>query len=108
MRRSSRAPVSLSEPKTSVHSSKGSPGGDQDGPSLVSLAEDLEEELGAGLGERDEAKLVDDQQLEPCQLLLEVEQPPLVPGLDQLVDQRGGGGEADRQPEADLAEATAA
>ena len=27
-----------------------------------------------------------------------VEQPPLVPGLDQLVDQRGGGGEADRQP----------
>ena len=46
----------------------------------------------------DEAKLVDDQQLEPCQLLLEVEQPPLVPGLDQLVDQRGGGGEADRQP----------
>ena len=39
-----------------------------------------------------------DNSVEPCQLLLEVEQPSLVPGLDQLVDQRGGGGEADRQP----------
>ena len=45
-------------------------------PPLVSLAEDLEEELSAGPGEWDEAKLVDDQQLEPCQLLLEAEQPP--------------------------------
>ena len=42
--------------------------------------------------------LVDDEQLESGQLLLEVEQPSLVPGLDQLVDQRCGGGEADRQP----------
>ena len=81
MRRSSRAPVSLSEPKTSVHSSKGSLGGDQDRPSLVALAEDLEEEFRAGLGERDEAELVNDEQLEPCQLLLKVEQSPLVPGL---------------------------
>ena len=73
MRRSSRAPVSLSEPKTSVHSSKGQVGGDQNRTSLVSLTEDLEEELRAGLGERDEAKLVDDEQLEACQLLLKVE-----------------------------------
>ena len=65
---------------------------------LSYLAEDLEEELRTGLGEWDEAKLVDDEQFEPCQLLLEVEQPSLVPGLVQLVDQRGGGGEADRQP----------
>ena len=76
---------------------EGQVGGDQDRPPLVSLAEDLEEELRAGLGERDEAKLVDDEQLEPGQSLLEVEQSPLVPGLDQLVDQRGGRGEADRQ-----------
>ena len=34
---------------------------------------------------------------ETGQLLLEVEQPSLVPGLNQLVDQRGGRGEADRQ-----------
>ena len=31
---------------------EGQVGGDQDGPSLVSLAEDLEEELGSCLGER--------------------------------------------------------
>ena len=49
---------------------EGQVGGDQDRPSLVSLAEDLEEELSTGLGERDEAQLVDDEQLEPGQLLL--------------------------------------
>ena len=52
---------------------KGQVGGDQNRTSLVSLTEDLEEELRAGLGERDEAKLVDDEQLEACQLLLKVE-----------------------------------
>ena len=52
---------------------EGQVGGDQDRPSLVALAEDLEEELRAGLGEWDEAKLVDDEQLESGQLLLEVE-----------------------------------
>ena len=52
---------------------KGQVGGDQDRPSLVSLTEDLEEELRAGLGEWDEAKLVDDEQLEAGQLLLKVE-----------------------------------
>ena len=41
---------------------EGQVGGDQDGPSLVALAEDLEEELGPRLGERDEAQLIDDQQ----------------------------------------------
>ena len=69
---------------------EGQVGGDQDRTSLVALAEDLEEELRAGLGEWNEAQLVDDEQLESGQLLLEVEQPSLVPGLDQLVDQRGG------------------
>ena len=52
---------------------EGQVGGDQDRTSLVSLAEDLEEELSAGLGEWDEAKLVDDEQLEPCQLLLKLD-----------------------------------
>ena len=77
---------------------EGQVGGDQDRTSLVLLAEDLEEEFRAGLGEWDEAQLVDDEQLEPGQLLLKVEQSSLVPGLDQLMDQRCGGGEADRQP----------
>ena len=52
---------------------EGQVGGDQNRPSLVSLTEDLEEELCAGLREWDEAELVDDQQLEAGQLLLEVE-----------------------------------
>ena len=82
MRRSSSAPVSRSDPKTSVYSSKGS---DQDGASLVALAEDLEEEFCPGAGQWDEAQLVDDQQVQPRQLPLEVEQPPLVPGLHQFV-----------------------
>ena len=54
--------------------------------------------LRAGLREWDEAKLVDDEQLEAGKPLLKVEQSSLVSGLDQLVDQRGGGGEAYRQP----------
>ena len=36
----------------------------QDRSSLVSLAEHLEEQLGPGIGQRDEAWFVDDQQLE--------------------------------------------
>ena len=38
---------------------EGQVGGDQDRTSLVALAEDLEEELRAGLGEWNEAQLVD-------------------------------------------------
>ena len=94
VRRSSRAPVSLSEPKDLSPLVEGQVGGDQDRPSPVSLTE----ELRAGLREWDEAKLVDDEQLEAGKPLLKVEQSSLVSGLDQLVDQRGGGCEADRQP----------
>ena len=71
---------------------------DQDRASLVTLAEDLEEKFGTGLGEWDEAELVDDEQLEPGQIHWEVEQSSLVPGLNHLVDQRGSRGEAGRQP----------
>ena len=64
MRRSSSAPVSRSDPKISVHSSKGEVGGDQDGPAFVALAEDLEEQFCPGGGQRHEAQLVDDEELE--------------------------------------------
>ena len=74
--------MSGSEPKTSVHSSKGEVGGDEDGPSLVALAYDFEEEFGAGLGEEGEAQFVDDEEFKTGQLLLVgVEQSPLVSGL---------------------------
>ena len=51
---------------------EGQVGGDQDGAPLVALAEDLEEQFGPGAGQWHEAQLVDDQQLEPGQLPLQV------------------------------------
>ena len=42
---------------------EGQVGGDEDRASLVALAEDLEQQLCAGLGERHEAEFVDDAQL---------------------------------------------
>ena len=66
---------------------KGKIAGQQGGAAFVTLAEHLEQEFGAGLGERHEAKFVDNQQLVFGQLLLEAQQAFLVPGLDQLVDQ---------------------
>ena len=42
----------------------------------------------------DEAQLVDDEQPEAGQLPLQVEQPAIVSGLHELVDQGRGGGEA--------------
>ena len=61
------------------------------------MAEHLEQQLGAGLGQRHEAELVDDQQLVGGELLLEPQQLLVIACLDELVDQRGGGDEADRE-----------
>ena len=83
-----------SEPKTSVHSSKGRWAVTRTGPPLVALAANFEEQFGAGAGERHEAHLVDDQQVERRQLSLQIQQPSLTPGLYQLMDQTGGAGEA--------------
>ena len=44
--------------------------------------------------EGDEAQLVDDEKPEAGQLPLQVEQPAIVSGLHELVDQGRGGGEA--------------
>ena len=54
---------------------------------MRSLAEDLEEQFGAGPRQGNEAQFVYDQQLEARQPLLEVEQSLLVCGLDELVHQ---------------------
>src|SRR5690348_6145817 len=69
--------------------------GDDCGAALVALAEDLEQELGAGRRKGYIAEFIDDQQLVTGQLALEAEQSLLVPGLDQPVDHSGRGGEAD-------------
>ena len=97
VRRSSSAPVRRSGPNTSVHSSNGRLGGDQDRATLVALAEHLEQQLSAGLGQRHETECVDDQELVAGEPLLESEELFLVARLDQLMNQRGGGGEADRE-----------
>ena len=73
---------------------EGQVGGGQDGAPFVALAEDLEEEFRTGGGEGDEAQLVDDEKPEAGQLPLQVEQPAIVSGLHELVDQGRGGGEA--------------
>ena len=49
---------------------EGQVGGDQDGPALVALAEDLEEEVSPGGGQGDEAQFVDDQEVQGRQLSL--------------------------------------
>ena len=94
MSRSSRAPVQAFRAEDLGPLIEGQVGGDQDGAPLVALAEDLKEEFRAGGGQGHEALFVDDQQAEAGQLPLQVEQLFLVPGLHQLVDQGGGGGEA--------------
>ena len=52
---------------------EGQVGCDQCGGPFVALAEDLEEQFGAGLGERHEAEFIDDEQLIAGDLLLEAE-----------------------------------
>ena len=54
---------------------EGQVGGHQDGAPLVALAEDLEEQLGTGPGQWDEAQFFDDQQIRTGKLTLQAEQP---------------------------------
>ena len=68
---------------------------DDGGAVLVALAEHVEQQLTAGLRQRDVSEFVDDQETDLGELGLEAEQPLLVAGLDQFVDQMGSGGEAD-------------
>ena len=62
---------------------------------FIALAKGLEEQLGAGLGQRDEAQFIDDEKLIAGQQLLKTHQMLLVAGLDQFADQRRGSRKAD-------------
>jgi hypothetical protein len=53
---------------------EGQVAGHQGGSAFIALAEHLEEQLGAGLGQGHEAQLVDDQQFVAGDLLLKTEQ----------------------------------
>jgi hypothetical protein len=68
-------------------------GGDQEAGAFVSASHDIEEQLGPGLGERDVTEFIEDEQIEPLELLVEPLKRPVFAHLQQQGDQRGGGGE---------------
>jgi hypothetical protein len=70
-------------------------GGQDHGGFLSALGDHLEQELGADLGERDVADLVDGDQVVARPAGQDPTELELLLGLDQFVDQVGGGGEAD-------------
>ena len=72
--------------------------GDQQADLLVQRREEAEEQVGAGLGEGDEADLVEDQQLVAQQAALEAAEAVGGLRLEELVGEPGGGGEADAVP----------
>ena len=73
---------------------EGQVGGDDCGAALIAGADQLEQQLSAGLGERHEAQFVDDQEFDSGHLPLQAQQPALVPGLNHLMDDGGGRDEA--------------
>ena len=64
----------------------------------MALAEDLEQQLRAGLGERHIAQFIDDQQLCGGEVLLQSQQATLVARFLELMDEAGGGREGNREP----------
>src|SRR5216683_7782816 len=70
---------------------EGGVGGDRDGGAFLPLGEDLEQQLGAAAVELEVAQLVQAQQVDPAVAGDGPRQQLVVGGLDQLVDQRGGG-----------------
>src|SRR3954471_8596899 len=64
----------------------------------MALAEDLEQQLRAGLGEWHVAQFIDDQQLCGGKVLLHSQQAALVARFLELMDKAGGGSEGNREP----------
>ena len=68
---------------------KGQIGGDDDAGAFVSAADDIEEQFGTGLGERDVAEFVEDEQIESFELLHEALQFVAVALLEHMGHQGG-------------------
>src|SRR3954462_4990412 len=64
----------------------------------MALAEDLEQQLRAGLGERHVTQFVDDQQLCSSEVLLQSQQAALVARFLELMNEAGGGSEGNGEP----------
>ena len=71
--------------------------GDDSRTAFMSLAECFEEKLSTSPGKRHVTEFIDDQQLDRRHLGLQPEQPALILGFHQLVDEAGGGREGDRE-----------
>src|SRR6266568_4190605 len=74
---------------------EGRVGGDRDGGAFLAFGEYLEQQLGAAPVELEVAELVQAQQVDAAVAGDGAREGLVVGGLDQLVDQRGGGGVAD-------------
>src|SRR6516162_6208669 len=61
------------------------------GAALVTLAEDLKQELGASLRQRHIAEFIDDQQLVTDELRYGADGPPVIARRDQFVHEGGSG-----------------
>src|SRR5216683_8449683 len=70
---------------------EGGVGGDGDGGAFLPFGEDLEQQLGAAAVELEVAQLVQAQKVDPAVAGDGAREGLVVGGLDQLVDQRGGG-----------------
>jgi len=70
--------------------------GDQRGTTLAALGDLLEQQLGSGLAQGDNSRLIDHEGLVADDLLLQPQQAVFVSRLHPLVDQRRCGGQADR------------
>jgi hypothetical protein len=61
--------VIFGSPKTAGHSPKARLGGDDDGGLLVEAADEVEEQLAAGLGEGQVAELVEDDEVHAAEVI---------------------------------------
>ena len=68
-------------------------GGDDEAGTLISTGHHIEEQFGPGLGERDVAEFVEDEQIEPFELFVEPLEQPVLAHLQKQCHQRCGGGE---------------
>src|ERR1044071_9278212 len=64
----------------------------------MALAEDLEQQLRSGLGERHVAQFINDQQLGGGEVLLQSQQAALIARFLELMDKASSGSESNREP----------
>jgi len=69
---------------------EGQVGGHHEAVMLIGAADDLKEQLGPGLGERDVSQFIDDQEMKSLELFVQSLKPFFLSALHELSDQVGG------------------